>query len=173
MEREKIAQQQNKIRYDARRRDELFKPGDFVYVWTPTRSKIRTTKLLHRYNGPFRLIRETTPNAWEVEDRTGRKRDIVNVVRLKPCHNRPSSNDSADKESDADDRDNFRDSAFIPSARDVLSNRGPDIVDTTKATKAASTAPDHADSDTEVYYSADENSDRGDDSTVPKQFLYS
>lgn len=51
-------------------------------------------------HGPFRLVRRIGENNWEVVDRTGKKRDVVNVARLKPCHVRQcSDNDDADDES--------------------------------------------------------------------------
>ncbi|KAK8762137.1 hypothetical protein V5799_026595 [Amblyomma americanum] len=59
----------------------------------------KTTKLLHRYHGPFRLLRKVSENNWEVVDRTGSKRDVVNVERLKLCHTRVSSDEDADDES--------------------------------------------------------------------------
>ncbi|KAK8760779.1 hypothetical protein V5799_027954 [Amblyomma americanum] len=49
----------------------------------PTSKRSRTSKFLHPYHGPFRLVRQTAENDWEVENRRGR-RDIVNVNRIKP-----------------------------------------------------------------------------------------
>ncbi|KAK8767608.1 hypothetical protein V5799_005613 [Amblyomma americanum] len=66
---------------------------------TTSRAKGKTTKLLHRYHGPFRLLRKVSENNWEVVDRTGRKRDIVNVERLKLCPTRVGSDEDADDES--------------------------------------------------------------------------
>ncbi|KAK8764595.1 hypothetical protein V5799_032795 [Amblyomma americanum] len=98
-QREKEQQQKNKKAYDSRRRKAVFYPGDLVYLWTPSRAKGKTTKLLHRYHGPFRLLRKVSENNWEVVDRTGRKRDVVNVERLKLCHTRVGSDEDADDES--------------------------------------------------------------------------
>ncbi|KAK8787769.1 hypothetical protein V5799_022455 [Amblyomma americanum] len=96
---EKQQQQKNKKAYDSRRREALFYPGDLVYLWTPSRAKGKTTKLLHRYHGPFRLLRKVSENNWEVVDRNGRKRDIVNVERLKLCNTRVGFDEDADDES--------------------------------------------------------------------------
>lgn len=103
-QREKDRQEKNKRAYDSKRRDAVFYPGDLVYLWTPSRSKGKTTKLLHRYHGPFRLLRKVSENNWEVIDRTGRKRDVVNAERLKHYHPRLASDEDADDESANGDR---------------------------------------------------------------------
>ncbi|KAK8771803.1 hypothetical protein V5799_024952 [Amblyomma americanum] len=98
-QREKEQQQKNKKAYDSRRRKTVFYPGYLVYLWTPSRAKGKTTKLFHRYHGPFRLLRKVCQNNWEVFDRIGRKRDVVNVERLKLCHTRVGSDEDADDKS--------------------------------------------------------------------------
>ncbi|XP_042142860.1 uncharacterized protein LOC121833530 [Ixodes scapularis] len=82
-ERERRAQKNNKERYDQHRRTARFKPGDLVYIRMPTSKRGRTTKFLHAYHGPFRVVRQTAENDWEVENRRG-KPDVVNVNRMKP-----------------------------------------------------------------------------------------
>ncbi|EEC03713.1 hypothetical protein IscW_ISCW024119, partial [Ixodes scapularis] len=104
--RERAAKAKNKNRYDSRRREQTFQPGDLVYVWSPTRVKSRTTKLLHRYHGPYRLIQQTAENNWEIEDRNGKKKDIVNVVRLKPYRaRREHEDDEHDWDNESDEGD--------------------------------------------------------------------
>lgn len=107
-EREKRQQEKNKRSYDARRRSVVYHQGDLVYLWTPSRAKGKTTKLLHKYHGPFRLVRRVAENNWEVVDQTGKKRDVVNVARLKPCHVRLGS-DADDADDESDDNHEVRD----------------------------------------------------------------
>ncbi|KAL1415385.1 hypothetical protein MTO96_029452 [Rhipicephalus appendiculatus] len=57
---------------------------------------ISTSKFRHPYVGPYRLVRQTTENDWEVENRRGR-RDIVNISRLKPYHSRAESAPAEDE----------------------------------------------------------------------------
>lgn len=139
-QRERDQQTKNKRAYDARRRGAVFRPGQFVYVWTPSRARGKTTKLLHRYHGPFRLLRQVAENNWEVVDRSGRKRDIVNVARLKLCRPRSCLDDDADDESESERECSVR-------------------VDTTVPQRGAAVPPasdhgqsEHSTSDTEVYF---------------------
>lgn len=76
------SQDQAKARFDATRRDHQFAPGDDVWIRRLRRQIGRTEKLLPAYLGPFRLIRQTAPNDFEVEDADGH-RDVVNVERFK------------------------------------------------------------------------------------------
>ncbi|KAK8762618.1 hypothetical protein V5799_026114 [Amblyomma americanum] len=102
-QREKEQQQKNKKAYDSRRREAVFYPGDLVYLWTPSRAKGKSTKLLHWYHGSFRLLRKVYENNSEVVDRTSHQRDVVDVERLKPCHTRLGSDeDTADVSANSD-----------------------------------------------------------------------
>lgn len=83
LERERRAQEANKQRYDSTHREQQLVPGGFVYLRMPVGKRGRTSKFLHPYHGPYRLVRQTAENDWEVENRRGR-RDVVNVNRLKP-----------------------------------------------------------------------------------------
>src|SRR5882672_6258118 len=51
----KNTQDNMKTHYDKRRRDVTYKKGDKVMVFTPSRIKNRSTKLLHRYHGPYMI----------------------------------------------------------------------------------------------------------------------
>lgn len=81
-EREKRAQETNAIRYNLLHGIQTFSPGDLVYLRMPTAKKGKTSKFLHPYHGPFRVVRQTAENDWEIESRRGR-RDVVNVNRMK------------------------------------------------------------------------------------------
>ena len=53
----------------------------------PFRKVRRAEKLLHRWQGPFTVIRQTTPVNYEVKLSSGaRKSDIVHVVMMKHFH---------------------------------------------------------------------------------------
>lgn len=51
-----VVQSKQKKRYDRRRRQAEFAVGDPVLVFRPIRKKGRTTKFLHRYFGPYRIV---------------------------------------------------------------------------------------------------------------------
>lgn len=91
-ERELKTKESSKERYDTGRRTQNFAPGDLVHIRMPTSKRGRTTKFIHPYNGPFRIVRQTSANDWEVETRRG-KRDVVNVERLKPYITREMADD--------------------------------------------------------------------------------
>ena len=76
-----------KQRFDERRRDRTFAPGDSVWIRRIHRVLGKTEKLLPAYLGPFRIIRQTASNDYEVEDADGH-RDVVNVERFKPFMHR-------------------------------------------------------------------------------------
>lgn len=62
-----------------------FKKNDLVLVYKPFRKIGKSEKLLHRWLGPFKVLRQTTPVNYKVQLESGRgKTDIVHVVRMKP-----------------------------------------------------------------------------------------
>lgn len=83
-------------RYNLRRRDEHFNPGDLVWVWTPIRRRGLSEKLLKRYFGPYKVLRRIGELDYEVvpEGSTASRRtpspEVVHVVRLKPFYARSS-----------------------------------------------------------------------------------
>ena len=89
------AQEKQKQIYDAQHHDVSFQKGDVVLVYKPIRKKGRSDKLLHRWIGPYVVIRRTTPVNYEVKLQQGRhKSDIVHVVAMKPFHVRESNDNN-------------------------------------------------------------------------------
>ncbi len=88
-----VVQSKQKKRYDRRRRQAEFAVGDPVLVFRPIRKKGRTTKFLHRYFGPYRIVRRVSDLNYIVEPFHGRKksRDCVHVSHLKPFRLRAPS----------------------------------------------------------------------------------
>ncbi len=73
--------------YDERHRDQSFQNGDLVLIYKPFRKVGKAEKLLHRWLGPYKVIRQTTPVNYEVQLASGRgKTDVVHVVSMKPFH---------------------------------------------------------------------------------------
>lgn len=76
--------------YNSRRREVKYNPGDHVWVWTPIRHPGVSEKLLHRYFGPYKVLRRLTDVNYEVvpdgtvQTRRHPRPDIVHVVRMKP-----------------------------------------------------------------------------------------
>lgn len=82
-------------RYNLRRRDIQFNPGDKVWLWTPIRRRGLSEKLLKRYFGPYKITRRVGELTYEVlpdGTRTPSNRpvrpEVVHVVRLKPYYHR-------------------------------------------------------------------------------------
>ena len=80
-------------RYNLRRRDAEYRPGDLVWVWTPIRRRGLSEKLLRRYFGPYKIQRRVGQLVYEVVPEgdygTSRRRmrpEVVHVVRLKPYY---------------------------------------------------------------------------------------
>ena len=80
-------------RYNLRRRDAEYRPGDLVWVWTPIRRRGLSEKLLRRYFGPYKIQRRVGQLVYEVvpegDYATSRRRmrpEVVHVVRLKPYY---------------------------------------------------------------------------------------
>ena len=63
--------------YDATRREGIYKKGDFVLIFKPIRKIGRSEKLLHRWLGPYLVVRQTTPVNYEVILRDGRKKTTL------------------------------------------------------------------------------------------------
>lgn len=93
----RILQQQktDTHRYNLRRRDVQYAPGDRVWVWIPVRIRGLSEKLLRRYFGPYRVLRrvgslnyEVMPEGQDISSRRRHRTETVHVVRMKPYHDR-------------------------------------------------------------------------------------
>lgn len=77
-------------RYNVHRREVDYSPGDHVLVWTPIRHPGLSEKLLHRYFGPYKVLRRLSDVNYEVipdgtvQTRRRPRSEIVHVVRMKP-----------------------------------------------------------------------------------------
>ncbi|KZS03675.1 Uncharacterized protein APZ42_033546, partial [Daphnia magna] len=77
-------QEKQKKGYDARHNNLTFQKGDLVLVYKPIRKNGRSEKLLHRWIGPYIVLRQTTPVNYEVQlQHSKKKTDIVHVVCMK------------------------------------------------------------------------------------------
>lgn len=85
-EREVRAKEKNRLRYD-----QMTDAGTLC-VRKPTYQRGKTSKLLHPYHRPYKLVRKTADNDPELENRWG-KRDIVYIEHLKPYISREEAND--------------------------------------------------------------------------------
>ena len=80
-------------RNDEQRREAQYAENDLVLVYKPLRNIGKSEKLLHRWLGPYEIIRRTSDLNYEVQKVKGRDdvTDIVHVTNLKPF-NPPSLN---------------------------------------------------------------------------------
>ncbi|RWS22906.1 pol polyprotein-like protein [Leptotrombidium deliense] len=84
----KQSQIKNKELYDKKHRSVKFKPGEYVYVKTPTRKVGLSEKLLHQFYGPYKVIKQVTPVDYLIENHRPESkkkltRDVVHVYRMK------------------------------------------------------------------------------------------
>ncbi|RWR98598.1 integrase core domain protein-like protein, partial [Dinothrombium tinctorium] len=91
------------FRTNLRRRESKFNEGDLVLIYTPFRKKGKAEKLLSRFVGPFRLIKQIGPVVFEVEKLTNKKRDLVHVSRMKPYIERNVRQQETEPEIERDD----------------------------------------------------------------------
>ncbi|KAI9552541.1 hypothetical protein GHT06_020390 [Daphnia sinensis] len=80
------AQERYKAYYDSRRREAVrYAVGEKVLIYKPVRKIGRAEKLLHRWHGPYVVVRRTTLLNYEVKlaDGRARKTEIVHVERFK------------------------------------------------------------------------------------------
>ncbi|RWS25201.1 pol polyprotein-like protein, partial [Leptotrombidium deliense] len=93
------AQLKNKLAYDKKRRAVEYSIGDKVLVYFPLRRVGKSEKLLHKWLGPYKITKRFSPLVYEIENLIGkRKRDTVNVTRLKPYLERKATTDSSETE---------------------------------------------------------------------------
>lgn len=80
-------QNRQKERYDDHRKNVSFAVGSLVWIYRPYRKKGRSEKLLHRYHGPFKIVRKVSDLHYIVAPISGRRKlqERVHVANLKPC----------------------------------------------------------------------------------------
>lgn len=86
-----VSQQRQQAVYDKKHRNAMFSAGDLVWVWKPERKVGLSEKLLRRYFGPYRILRQISPVNYVVKllspsHSQRAKEETVHVVRLKPYH---------------------------------------------------------------------------------------
>lgn len=145
-ERELLTKENSKEHYDTGRRTQSFSPGDLVHIRMPTSKRGKTTKFLHPFNGPFRIVRQTSANDWEVETRRG-KRDVVNVERLKPYITREMADDEVPQ------GDKAAATSDLPAGTKPAAE--------TESSAPVDSACDSADEDNEEFFDAEDFSEAG------------
>ena len=82
--------------YNANRRETDYSEGELVLVYKPLREVGKSTKLLHKWGGPYKIIKKTSPVNYELLDlrTTPPKRDIHPVSRIKRFNSRSGCNTS-------------------------------------------------------------------------------
>lgn len=76
------------MRYDSRRQEVTFEPGDLVWLWTPLRQRGLSEKLLAHYVGPFVVLNRVSDLNYTISrlttsGRRCRKTQVVHIARLK------------------------------------------------------------------------------------------
>lgn len=80
-----VAHARQEKHYNQRRTGKTYNVGDVVLVYRPLRKKGRATKLLFRYHGPFKIVRQINALNYVVEPMYGskKKKECVHVSKLK------------------------------------------------------------------------------------------
>ena len=79
-----LAQQKQKLYSDNKSKEPLFKIGEKVWLYTPTAVKGLSSKLLHPWSGPFRVIAKTSPVNFKLQSCDDRQAtQIVHANRMK------------------------------------------------------------------------------------------
>jgi transposase InsO family protein len=81
----KKAAQRRKNYYDIRVREQLFKPGDWVYYYYPRRYTRKSPKWMRCYTGPYAVIRTIPPSNVVIQRSKRSKSMVVHVDKLKRC----------------------------------------------------------------------------------------
>ncbi len=82
--RSQAVQNHHKRHYDQKRREaDIYEKGQLVLVYRPTRQVGKAEKLLHRWQGPYTVVRRLTPLNYEVQLPVKKKTEVVHVERLK------------------------------------------------------------------------------------------
>jgi len=77
-------QQKRELEINRNRKEHKFNEGDLVWLYTKSRKKGLSPKLMHPWHGPFRVIKLTSPVNVKLQFMNGRKlQPIVHVSRLK------------------------------------------------------------------------------------------
>jgi hypothetical protein len=73
--------------YDAAHRDVEYGVGQRVWVFSPAVSMGLSKKLAHLWSGPWVVTKQRTKLVYEVaHTENAEKKDVVHILRLKPCH---------------------------------------------------------------------------------------
>ena len=80
----KLVQDRQKELYDAKHRAAVdFSPGDEVLVYKPFRKVVRSEKLLHRWVGPYVVVRRASSLNYEVKRPRSKQKELAHVVKIK------------------------------------------------------------------------------------------
>lgn len=91
----KIAQARQQLRYNSTRKQTIYDIGERVLVYRPFRLKGRSEKLLHRFMGPYRVVKRVNNNLYVVESLNfKKKRDTVHVSAMKRFFQRKESDET-------------------------------------------------------------------------------
>jgi hypothetical protein len=81
------AQWNQRLSYDPKRNKVVeYKPGDLVWVFKPSTEKKKATKLLHRWKGPYTVIKKLGEVNYELwNSAKPKKNKVVHVRMIKKC----------------------------------------------------------------------------------------
>ncbi|KZS06649.1 Uncharacterized protein APZ42_029823 [Daphnia magna] len=102
-------QRKRKELYDEGRREApTYPPGAQVLVYKPIRKVGKSEKVLHRWFGPYTVVRQTTPSNYELRLGRSTRTEIVHVERVKSFYDltdpKPQSYDPTGTSTDLEDQ---------------------------------------------------------------------
>ena len=77
-------QRRQKSNFDRRLHGTPYK-GDVVWLYVPHTRRGQTSKLYKPWQGPYKVIKKISEVTYRIQSVTGRKRQVVQFNRLKPC----------------------------------------------------------------------------------------
>ncbi|KZR96347.1 Uncharacterized protein APZ42_009364, partial [Daphnia magna] len=102
-----VQRKQKELYDEGRREAPTYPPGAQVLVYKPIRKVGKSEKLLHRWFGPYTVIRQTTPSNYELRLGRSTRTEIVHVEQVKPFHDltdpTPQSYDPTGTSTDLED----------------------------------------------------------------------
>jgi hypothetical protein len=100
---------QNKVMQIKQKRDEnnsqlnriqSFNVGEYVMLYNPRTKKGVSSKLSHKWKGPYSIVAQTSPVNYIIKNVETKKTDHVHVSRLKSCYRRGVNADGVTFESE-------------------------------------------------------------------------
>ncbi|GBM66164.1 hypothetical protein AVEN_68291-1 [Araneus ventricosus] len=83
-QRNKLASERMKTRYDSRATDHHFKEGGLVWMYNPKRWRVLSPKLQHNWEGPYTVVKKLNDVDCRVQRSPNAKPKVIHINLLAP-----------------------------------------------------------------------------------------